>query len=143
MRLLKLIVVLFVFYLPIKTKAQEEKLPSFFNSNEETVEVFVPTQENSIQFRDFQKNSTVTLKQIGDENKANIQNRSALGEHKVFQLGDRNNYEFLNYNNVNSVNLGVLQYGNDNSLKMVGTNSMSNGLSIIQFKGAKLEMLNY
>ena len=144
MKLIKKIIIVFVFLFSVLVNAQNEKTPSYF-SNELELNKTELINGTSINYhvRLQEAISTISLKQIGNENIANVENRLAQGEHEVYQIGNNNNYQFLNYRNNISVNLGVLQIGNANSLKVVGVNSMSKDLKIVQFGGVKMSVINY
>ncbi|KGL58670.1 hypothetical protein [Polaribacter sp. Hel1_85] len=143
MKSIKKISIIFLFLFSLLVSAQDEKLPNYFSE-----QLQLNTQQlqgdisNSFQVNKEKTLSTISLKQIGDENIANINSKYTNGEHTLFQIGDGNNYQFLN-NSSQPINLGVLQAGNDNLLKIVGTNSMFQNLQIYQFGGAKMSIINY
>ena len=144
MKSIKNISIIFLFLFSFLTNAQDEKLPSYFsNQLQFNTEQLLSITANNLQINSQEIISTISLKQIGDENVVNIDDRLANGDHTVYQIGDRNNYQYLNYRNNQPINLGVLQTGNDNLLKIIGTNSMFQNLIISQFGGAKINILNY
>ncbi|MCT4699024.1 hypothetical protein [Tenacibaculum haliotis] len=144
MKLIKGILIVFVLLFSVLVKAQDEKLPSYFSSDKQlsTLQLF-ESATGSFSNRQQEEVSTISLKQIGDKNVANINDKFSKGTHKVYQIGDKNNYQFLNYRNTQSMNLGVLQTGNSNLLKIKGTNSLFENLKIAQFGGAKMNIINY
>jgi len=114
--------------------AQDEKLQSYFsNQLHYTIAQSQAYTTNNSQRTSQQNSSTISLKQIGAENVANIYNRYAKGEPAISQIGDKNNYQFSNYYNKQPINLGVLQTGNHNLLNRIGTNSMFQDPRIVQF----------
>lgn len=144
MKLIKGILIVFVLLFSVLVKAQDEKLPSYFSSDKQlsTLQLFESTT-GSFSNRQQEEVSTISLKQIGDKNVANINDKFSKGAHKVYQIGDKNNYQFLNYRKTQSMNLGVLQTGNSNLLKIKGTNLLFKNLKIAQFGGAKMSIINY
>lgn len=145
MLIFKKIIIVFVFLFSAVVQGQEEKLPSYFSNQEIQLNNERINNDSSINFKNKSQEfiSTISLKQIGDENIAKINDRASLGEHKVYQIGDRNNYQFINYGNSMPINLGVLQTGDENLLKIHGTNSIFKNLKISQFGGAKMRITNY
>lgn len=87
---------------------------------------------NSIEFNEIttDKGALLSLYQIGVNNNVNI--NSDLNQQKVTQIGRNNNYEFIGFYGVNTLNLSVLQYGHGNSIEILGENSIMNNLKIIQ-----------
>ncbi|WP_299162857.1 hypothetical protein [uncultured Tenacibaculum sp.] len=145
MGVIKKIIVVLVLLFSFLLNAQNEKLPSYFSNELQLNQIELSEKyNNGFQVRLQQTNSTIiSLKQIGNENIANIDNKLAQGKHKVYQIGNQNNYQFLNYRNNQQINLGILQTGNANSLKIIGTNSMFSNLKITQFGGASMNIINY
>ena len=138
------IITVFVFLFSFPVEAQEEKAPSYFSNQIELnkMQLTVNTP-NNFQNRSQEKISTISLKQIGDKNFAKIDDKRAYGSHKVYQIGNNNNYQFLNYRNNEQINLSVSQKGNSNSLNIKGTNLMFRNIKITQFGGAKMSVVNY
>ena len=133
-----------IFLISFLVNAQDEELQSYFsNQLHYNIEQSQAYATNNSQRTSQQNSSTISLKQIGAENLANIYNRYAQGEHTVSQIGDKNKYQFSNYYNKQPINLGVLQTGNDNLLKIIGTNSMFQDLKIVQFGGADINVVSY
>lgn len=144
MKSIKKLIIVFVFLFSIIVKAQDEKVPSYFSNELELNNTQLASKTNVNSHEKYQEViSTISLKQIGNENVANVENRLAQGKHEVFQIGNNNNYQFLNYKNNIQVNLGVFQIGNENSLKIVGVNLMSRNLKIIQFGGVEMNVISY
>lgn len=145
MRVINKVIVVLALLFSVLVKAQNEKLPSYFSNDLQLSQIELSEKyNNDFQVRVQEANSTIiSLRQIGNENIANIDNKLAQGKHKVYQIGNKNNYQFLNYRNNQQINLGILQTGNANSLKIIGTNSMFNNLKIAQFGGAKMSIINY
>lgn len=142
----KKVVFAFMFMILATTvQGQDEKLPSYFSNEELQLNNLNIVGDFSYDFKTKSKEviSTISLKQIGDENIAKIDDRASLGKHKVYQIGDRNNYQFINYRNTMSIDLGILQTGNENSLRIQGTNSIFKNLKIAQFGGARMSIINY
>ena len=124
--------------------AQVEKTPSYFSDQlKYNTQQLQGSTTSDLQSESQQTISTISLKQIGNENIINIDDNHASGNQIVYQIGDRNNYQFLNNSTNQPVNLGVLQTGDSNLLKITGTNSMSQNLIISQFGGAKMSITNY
>ena len=73
----------------------------------------------------------IVLNQYGLNNVAEI-NQSQQTTQSVLQIGVENYYGFVDYKNSSPVNFNVLQQGNANSLQIYGTNSIINGMEIIQ-----------
>ena len=98
----------------------------------------INTNENSHLENNQQDNSSnfsqvdyVNLNQVGNNNQINI--RSTDGDSQtVSQLGNGNNYEFINYYNSNISNFNIIQQGNSNSLEIYGENSLIKNISIVQ-----------
>ncbi|CAM1345402.1 hypothetical protein [Tenacibaculum amylolyticum] len=132
----------FTFFLVV---AQEEKLPSYFSNTSLNLEKSTYLEQiQNIGFKSANsQDGVISLQQIGDSNNAAIQNRFAIGFHNVRQIGNSNLYQFQNYNNNLSINLGILQLRDNNYLKIIGSNTLSNNMSIVQFGGARMEILNY
>ncbi len=145
MRIMNKVIVVLALLFSIVVKAQDEKLPSYFSNDLQLNQIELSEKfNNSFQVRAQEENSTIiSLRQIGNENVANIENRLTQGKHKVYQIGNKNNYQFLNYRNNQQINLGVLQTGDANSLRIIGTNSMFSNFNIAQFGGAKMSIINY
>ncbi len=139
MKSIKKILVVFVFLFSVLVQGQDEKVPSYFSNQVQLNTTTISDFHNKSQ----QTTSIISLKQIGNKNVANIDDKVSYGEHKLSQLGNNNYYQFLNYSNNQSINLGVQQTGNSNSLKIKGTNSLFKNLTITQFGGAKMSILNY
>ena len=145
MKSLKKLIVVFVFLFSTFVVSQNEKIPSYFSNELQSnnTQLISGGTNNSFNTRLEERISTISLKQIGNENIANIDDKLAQGEHKVYQIGNNNNYQFLNHRSSTQINLGVLQTGDANSLKVVGINSMFKNLKIAQFGGAKMSIINY
>ena len=136
------IILIFLFY--FLGNAQDEKSPSYFsNKLHYNIAQLQTNTSNTYQSILQEKNSRILLTQIGDENSANIYNKYANGEHTIYQIGDGNNYQFFNYYNKQPINLGVMQAGDYNLLKIIGANSMFQNLKILQFGGAKISVINF
>jgi hypothetical protein len=144
MNSIKKISIVLIFMFSFLMNAQLEKSPSYFSDQlKYNTQQLQGSTTGDLQCESQQTISTISLKQIGNENFVNIDDRNTSGNHTVYQIGDRNNYQFLNYSNNQSVNLGVLQTGDSNLLKITGTNSMSQNIIISQFGGAKMSITNY
>jgi hypothetical protein len=88
-------------------------------------------------------NSVVELNQLGNFNTIDL--KASLNDSQtVNQIGNKNNYVFINYFNSNPSNMNILQQGNDNFLQVYGQNSLMSKISIIQKTNAKtLIIKNY
>jgi glucuronate isomerase len=94
-------------------------------------------------FNSIQNNTVVTLNQLGNDNVIDLKT-NLKDSQKVNQLGNKNNYTFINYYNANPSNMTILQQGNDNFLQVYGQNSLMSKISIIQKTNAKtLIVKNY
>ena len=119
MKLINYISIIFIFLFYFFGNAQDEKSPSYFsNKLQYNIEQLQINTSKSYQSILEEKNSTISLRQIGDENSANIYNKYANGEHTINQIGNRNNYQFFNYTNKQIINLGIMQTGDHNLLKI-------------------------
>jgi len=144
MKLINYISIIFIFLFYFFGNAQDEKSPSYFsNKLQYNIEQLQINTSKSYQSILEEKNSTISLRQIGDENSANIYNKYANGEHTINQIGNRNNYQFFNYTNKQIINLGIMQTGNHNLLKIMGANSMFQDFKIFQFGGAEMSVINF
>ncbi|PQJ72196.1 hypothetical protein [Polaribacter butkevichii] len=144
MESIKKISIVCLFLLSFLASAQDEKLPSYFSDQLQFDNSQLPISTiNNFQINSQEMVSTISLKQIGNANVTNIDDRFSNGDHRVYQIGNGNNYQFLNYNSNQPINLGVLQSGNDNSLEVQGINSVFQNLKIVQFGGAKMSVINY
>ena len=144
MKLINYISIIFIFLFYFFGNAQDEKSPSYFsNKLQYNIEQLQINTSKSYQSILEEKNSTISLRQIGDENSANIYNKYANGEHIIYQIGNRNNYQFFNYTNKQIINLGIMQTGDHNLLKIMGANSMFQDLKIFQFGGAEMSVINF
>lgn len=144
MKLINYISIIFIFLFYFFGNAQDEKSPSYFsNKLQYNIEQLQINTSKSYQSILEEKNSTISLRQIGDENSANIYNKYANGEHTINQIGNRNNYQFFNYANKQIINLGIMQTGDHNLLKIMGANSMFQDLKIFQFGGAEMSVINF
>lgn len=144
MKSIKKILLVFVFLFSVLVQGQDEKVPSYFSNQIKLNTLQLETNTVSdFQNRSQEVTSIISLKQIGNENVANIDDKVSYGEHNVLQLGNNNNYQFLNYRSNQTINLGVQQTGNSNSLKIKGTNSLFKNLKITQFGGTKMSIINY
>ncbi|MBT4414389.1 hypothetical protein SAMN04487762_0777 [Polaribacter sp. Hel1_33_78] len=144
MKLINYISIIFIFLFYFFGNAQDEKSPSYFsNKLQYNIEQLQINTSKSYQSILEEKNSTISLRQIGDENSANIYNKYANGEHTINQIGNRNNYQFFNYTNKQIINLGIMQTGDHNLLKIMGANSMFQDLKIFQFGGAEMSVINF
>ncbi|WP_158838138.1 hypothetical protein [Polaribacter sp. L3A8] len=144
MESIKKISIVCLFLLSFLASAQDEKLPSYFSDQLQFDNYQLPISTiNNFQINSKEMVSTISLKQIGNANVTNIDDRFSNGDHRVYQIGNGNNYQFLNYNSNQPINLGVLQSGNDNSLEIQGINSVFQNLKIVQFGGAKMSVINY
>ena len=136
--------IIFIFLFSFLVQAQDEKSFSFFSDQQQFgIEQLQVNTSNSSDCTSQNKISTISLKQVGDGNVANIYNSCVGGNQIIYQIGDKNNYQFFNNTNSELINLGVLQKGNDNFLKITGANSLFQNFAISQFGGAKMSVINY
>lgn len=144
MKLIKKVLIVFTLLFTFLVQSQEEKVPSYFSN---TVDLnllqLTGSSHDDFQNKLQEKTSTISLKQIGDENKVTINDKNSYGEHSVYQKGNHNDYQFFNYKNNEVINLGIMQTGNSNLLKITGTNSLFRNLTITQFGGVKMSVVNY
>jgi hypothetical protein len=143
MESIKKISIVLIFLFSLLMNAQEEKTSYFSDQLKYNTQQLQVSSTGVLQSESQQKVSTISLKQIGNENVIKINDNYSSGKHIVYQIGDENNYQFLNYTNNQPINLGVLQTGDGNLLKITGTNSMSQNLIISQYGGSKIGVINY
>ena len=75
--------------------------------------------------------NSVVLKQVGLYNVSDI-SQSRQTEQNITQFGNKNYYSFRDYYTSSPISLSVLQQGNANSLQIYGSNSLINGMKIVQ-----------
>jgi len=75
--------------------------------------------------------NSVALTQVGLFNVSEI-SQSMQTSQSVIQFGNKNFYSFRDFRNSTPVNLSILQQGNANSLQIYGSNSIINGMKIVQ-----------
>ena len=75
--------------------------------------------------------SDFVIQQVGYGNIAEMK-KGVSDVQEIYQEGGRNFYSFIDYYNANPTNFEVLQHGNNNMLQVFGTNSLMNGIKIIQ-----------
>jgi len=73
----------------------------------------------------------VNLNQIGNNNQIYIR-QVGNDAQNISQIGNSNNYQFINYYNNSPSNLNVLQLGNSNSLQVYGENNLIKNMSVVQ-----------
>ena len=77
------------------------------------------------------KNNSLLLNQVGNNNQIDI--RSSVNDTQtVGQIGNKNDYQFINYYNNDVSNFNILQQGNSNSVQIYGENSIVKNLGIVQ-----------
>jgi len=77
------------------------------------------------------KNNSLLLNQVGNNNQIDI--RSSVNDTQtVGQIGNKNDYQFINYYNNEVSNFNILQQGNSNSVQIYGENSIVKNLGIVQ-----------
>jgi hypothetical protein len=87
--------------------------------------------------------SVVKLNQLGDYNTIDLKTKLNDSQN-VSQLGNKNNYTFINYYNTNPSTMNVLQQGNGNFLQVYGQNNLMSKISIIQKSNFKtITIVNY
>ncbi|AMC11945.1 hypothetical protein Lupro_12000 [Lutibacter profundi] len=82
------------------------------------------------------QNSSIKLNQIGNYNQIDIK-ADVTDSQLVNQIGNQNNYTFINYYNNTPSNFDITQLGNANFLQIYGENSIIKNLKIVQKSNAK------
>jgi len=86
---------------------------------------------------------SVAILQFGNNNNIDI-NSSGKSQQKVNQIGDNNNFQYLDYYSSADMSLDVLQDGNNSSIQVYGMNSMMKDMLIKQSASNKtLIITNY
>lgn len=86
---------------------------------------------------------SAAILQFGNNNNIDI-NSSGKSQQKVNQIGDNNNFQYLDYYNSADMSLNVLQDGNNSSIQVYGMNSMMKDMLIKQSASNKtLIITNY
>jgi hypothetical protein len=88
-------------------------------------------ENNNSSANNLNAGSVVKLNQLGDYNTIDLKTKLNDSQN-VNQLGNKNNYIFINYYNANASTMNVLQQGNGNFLQVYGQNSIASKISIIQ-----------
>jgi len=109
---------------------------TYFNlSSTNFVNNYEYSKSNSLQ--------SATILQFGNNNNIDI-NSSGKSQQKVNQLGNNNNFQFIDFYNSADMNLNVLQEGNKSSIQIFGKNSLMKDLLIKQMSGnQRLIITNY
>jgi hypothetical protein len=98
-------------------------------NNQQTAKLNNPNLATSSKFNQF--NNLVNLNQVGNDNQITIQQKGNDSQ-TINQIGNKNNYNFINYFNSTPSNFNIIQQGNSNNLQIFGENSIINNISIIQ-----------
>ncbi len=86
--------------------------------------------------------SKLSVLQNGDYNLIHV--KSSINKLSIGQVGDYNSYEFLSYFSRDDLNLEVQQLGSNNSIQILGENSLINNMKIIQKSNYKnITITNY
>ena len=86
---------------------------------------------------------SVAILQFGNNNNIDI-NSSGKSQQKVNQIGDNNNFQFIDFYNSSDMSLDVLQDGNNSSIQVYGVNSLMKDMLIKQSASNKtLIITNY
>ncbi len=139
--LLKYGILVFCFMSIYEMNAQVEDqnttlINTYFNlSSTNFVNNYEYSKSNSLQ--------SATILQFGNNNNIDI-NSSGKSQQKVNQLGNNNNFQFIDFYNSADMNLNVLQEGNKSSIQIFGKNSLMKDLLIKQMSGnQRLIITNY
>jgi len=85
----------------------------------------------------------VNILQYGNNNNIDI-NSSGKSQQKVNQIGNNNNFQYIDFYNSTDMKLDVLQEGNNSSIQIFGVNSMMKDMIIKQSANSKaLIISNY
>ncbi len=82
------------------------------------------------------QSSSIKLNQIGNYNQIDIK-ADVTDSQLVNQLGNQNNYTFINFYNNTPSKFDITQQGNGNFLQIYGENSIIKNLKIVQKSNAK------
>lgn len=144
-----LTILLFMLFVDLVYAQDDEKLPSFFSTENEFTTTQLPVLINGADYLQVNSNSKATtlqssiyLQQIGEKNEVFIQSQTKTSQ-LIIQKGDVNNYLYKDYQFDPAIKLGVLQHGNDNFLKIHGANSIINNAKIIQSGGAQITITSF
>ena len=86
---------------------------------------------------------SVAILQFGNNNNIDI-NSSGKSQQKVNQIGNNNNFQFIDFYNSSDMSLDVLQDGNNSSIQVYGVNSLMKDMLIKQSAGNQtLIITNY
>lgn len=121
------------------TTGFSQKVPSYFsniseNNSVQNNAILLKSSNSLVNINQLYKENTVNLvvlNQVGLHNVADV-SQSQLTSQTVSQLGNSNYYSFKDFYNNSPINFSVLQLGNSNSLHIYGTNSLVNGMKIVQ-----------
>ena len=81
--------------------------------------------------------------QFGNNNNIDI-NSSGKSQQKVNQIGNNNNFQYIDFYNSADMNIDILQEGNNSSIQVFGTNSLIKDVLIKQSAGNQtLIITNY
>ena len=86
---------------------------------------------------------SAAILQFGNNNNIDI-NSSGKSEQEVNQIGNNNNFQFIDFYNSSDMSLDVLQDGNNSSIQVYGMNSLMKDMLIKQSAGNQtLIITNY
>jgi len=79
--------------------------------------------------------------QYGNSNYIDI-NSTGKSEQKINQIGNYNNFQFIDYYNNTDLSLDIFQGGNNSSIQIFGTNTLMKDLIIKQMANDKTLIIN-
>ncbi|MCH3884579.1 hypothetical protein [Tenacibaculum aquimarinum] len=130
-------VLLVLSILLISNSLFSQKSPTYFSNEQNTFDQSKLITTNninsliSVNQLNIGNQNQVILNQIGTYNVADV-TQSQKTQQNISQIGRENYYGFIDYYNKTQINFNILQEGNSNSLQIYGSNSIMNGMEIIQ-----------
>lgn len=141
MKFLKYLIIVYCSMTIYETNAQVEDqntllINTYFNlSSTNFIDNYGYSESNFLQ--------SVAILQFGNNNNIDI-NSSGKSQQKVNQIGNNNNFQFIDFYNSSDMNLDVLQDGNNSSIQIYGVNSLMKDMLIKQSAGNQtLIITNY
>lgn len=126
----------------IVSTMSNEKL-SIGNSQENNVNILQVGELNSINVNVVSENSSLFLKQNGYNNSINFNKKAPEITQSLIQMGNNNLISDYTYYTNYSVNMEVIQNGDNQNVQNIGTNSMSKDMKISQTgNGASVIIIN-
>ena len=111
-----------------QTDRNTELITNYFQSIKEVSTQIDNTKLNTVAQN---LNTYVLIQQVGDNNAVELKG-SVNDSQTVNQVGNTNQYSFINYYNKTGSDLNITQQGNSNSLQIYGVNSIIKNLEIVQ-----------